>query len=167
MASFNTQHLRNVAFLSHSGAGKTTLVESLLVSAGAITRLGNVDAGTTVSDYEQEEVKRHASIQTSMAPCVWKGHKVNILDTPGYPDFVEEVISALRAADSALLVIAAQAGVDVGTEEAWRMCEAAGMPRMIFVNKMDRENADFGRGDGGMVRWQGHVVPSSGRLRKR
>ncbi len=145
MASFDTQHLRNIAFLSHSGAGKTTLVESLLLSAGAITRLGNVEAGTTVSDYEQEEIKRRTSIQTSLAPCVWRGHKVNILDTPGYPDYVGEVVSALRAADSALLAVAAQAGVDVGTEEAWRQCEAAGMPRMIFVSKMDRENADFGR----------------------
>ncbi len=145
MASFDTQHLRNVAFLSHSGAGMTTLVESLLFASGAITRLGNVEAGTTASDYEQEEVKRRTSIQTSLAPCVWRGHKVNILDTPGYPDFVGEVVSALRASDAAVLAVAAQAGGDVGTEEAWRMCEAAGMPRMIFVNKMDRENADFAR----------------------
>ena len=123
----------------------TTLVESLLFASGAITRLGNVEAGTTASDYEQEEVKRRTSIQTSLAPCVWRGHKVNILDTPGYPDFVGEVVSALRASDAAVLAVAAQAGVDVGTEEAWRMCEAAGMPRMIFVNKMDRENADFAR----------------------
>ncbi|MSQ22480.1 MAG: elongation factor G [Dehalococcoidia bacterium] len=145
MASFDTQHLRNVAFLSHAGGGLTTLVESLLFTTGAITRLGKVEAGTTVSDYEQEEVKRRTSIQTSLAPCVWRGTKVNILDTPGYPDFVGEVVSALRAADAALLAVAAQAGVEVGTEEAWSKCEAVGMPRIIFGNKMDRENADFAR----------------------
>ncbi len=145
MASFDTRHLRNVARLSHSGAGKTTLAEALLFATGAITRLGKVEAGNTVSDYEPEEIKRRSSIQTSLAPCVWRDHKLNLLDTPGYPDFVGEVMSGLRAADTALMVVAAHAGVEVGTEELWGLCEAKSLPRMILVNKMDRENADFGR----------------------
>ena len=145
MASFDTQHLRNVALLSHSGAGKTSLVEALLFATGGIARLGKVEGGTTVSDYEPEESKRQTSIQTAVIPCMWQSHKLNLLDTPGYPDFVGEVVSGLRAADAALLVVAAHAGVEVGTENAWEMCEARGVPRIIFVNKMDRENADFRR----------------------
>ena len=145
MASFDTQHLRNVALLSHSGTGKTSLVEALLFATGGITRLGKVEGGTTASDHEPEETKRQTSIQTAVIPCMWQGHKLNLLDTPGYPDFVGEVVSGLRAADAALLVVAAHAGVEVGTENAWEMCEARGVPRIIFVNKMDRENADFGR----------------------
>lgn len=145
MASFDTKHLRNVALLSHPGAGKTSLMEALLFATGAISRLGKVEAGTTVSDYEPEEIKRRTSIQATVAPCVWKEHKLNLLDSPGYPDYVGEVVSALRAVDAALLVVAAHAGVEVGTEEMWGMCEARGLPRMILINKMDRENADFGR----------------------
>ena len=145
MASFDTQQLRNVALLSHSGTGKTSLVEALLLTTGGITRLGKVEGGTTVSDYEPEETKRQTSMQTAVVPCMWQGHKLNLLDTPGYPDYVGEVVSGLRAADAALLVVVAHAGVEVGTENAWAMCEAWGVPRVIFVNKMDRENADFGR----------------------
>ena len=145
MAPFDTQHLRNVAFVSHSGAGKTSIIEALLFATGFITRLGKVEDGTTTSDYEPEEVKRHNSIQMTVVPCLWRDHKLNLLDTPGYPDFVGEVVSGLHAADSALLVVAAQAGVEVGTETVWDLCEAQGMPRMILINKMDRENADFVR----------------------
>ena len=145
MAQFDTQHFRNVVLLSHSGAGKTSLVENFLSATGGITRLGKVESGNTVSDYEPEEIKRQASIQTSVVPCVWQGHKLNFLDTPGYPDFMGEVVSGLRAADAALLVVAAHAGVEVGTENAWELCKTKGVPRIIFINKMDRENADFGR----------------------
>ncbi len=145
MSTVDTQHLRNVAFVSHSGAGKTSMVEALLFASGSISRLGKVDDGNTASDYEPEEVKRAGSIQTSVLPCAWKDHKLNLLDTPGYPDFVGEVVSGLRAADAAVLVVTAQSGVEVGTEDAWELCEEAGVPRLVLINKMDRENADFQR----------------------
>ncbi len=145
MASIKTERLRNLALLSHSGAGKTTLCEALLFSTGAITRMGRVEDGNTVSDYEPEEVKRTSSIQTSIIPCLWKDHKVNFLDTPGYDDFLGEVLCALRVVDGAVLVVAAPSGVEVGTERAWNLCEERKLPRILFVNKMDRENADFFR----------------------
>ena len=145
MSSVDTQHLRNVAFVSHSGAGKTSMVEALLFAGGGTSRLGKVDDGNTTSDYEPEEVKRGGSIQTSVLPCAWKDHKLNLLDTPGYPDFVGEVASGLRASDAAVLMITAQSGVEVGTEDAWELCEEAGVPRLVLINKMDRENADFQR----------------------
>ncbi|MEE8442891.1 MAG: elongation factor G [Dehalococcoidia bacterium] len=145
MAPFDTQHIRNVVFLSHSGAGKTSILEALLFATGAITRLGKVEDGNTTSDYEPEEAKRQSSMQTALLPCIWREHKLNLLDTPGYPDFVGEAVSGLRAADAAVLLVAAQAGVEVGTESAWELCEERGMPRIVLVNKMDRENADFAR----------------------
>ena len=141
----DTGKVRNVAILSHSGAGKTSLAEALLFSANATTRLGKVEDGNTVSDYEPEEVKRHGSIQTVPIPCTWKGHKLNFLDTPGYDDFVVEVISALRVVEGAIIVVSASSGVEVGTERSWNMCEEAGIPRLFFINRMDRENADFYR----------------------
>ena len=141
----DTGKVRNVAILSHSGAGKTSLAEALLFSANATTRLGKVEDGNTVSDYEPEEVKRHGSIQTVPIPCTWKGHKLNFLDTPGYDDFVVEVISALRVVEGAIIVVSASSGVEVGTERSWNMCEEAGIPRLFFINRMDRENADFHR----------------------
>ena len=143
MPQFDTHHLRNIALASHSGAGKTSIAEALLMATGAITRLGKVDDGNTTSDYEPEEIKRHSSIQTSLTPCTWQDHKLNIIDTPGYPDFVGEVVSGLRAADAAVIVVAAHAGVEVGTEVVWQMCEERSLPRIIIINKMDRENADF------------------------
>ena len=139
------EKLRNVVLLSHSGAGKTSLSEALLFQTKAITRLGRVDDGNTVSDYEPEEVKRATSVQTSLVPCLWNGCKINVLDTPGYDDFAGEVASALRVAEGALLVVAAPSGPELGTERGWHRCQQLGMPRMIFVNKMDRENADFYR----------------------
>ncbi len=145
MASYETKQLRNVALLSHSGTGKTSMGEAMLFACGAISRMGKVEDGTTVSDYEPEEAKRRSSIQTSVLPCKWRDHKLNVLDTPGYWDFVGEVISALHAVDAAVLVVAAQAGVEVGTEDAWQRCQERGLVRMVFINKMDRENADFGR----------------------
>ena len=137
--------LRNIAILSHGGAGKTSLCEALLYNTKAITRLGRVEDGNTVSDYEPEEIKRTGSIQTTFIPCTWDGHKINFLDTPGYDDFVGEVISALRVVEGAIIVVAAPSGVEVGTERSWDKCEEAGIPRMFFVSKMDRENADFYR----------------------
>ena len=137
--------LRNVALLSHSGAGKTTLCEAALFGAGAVTRQGRIEDGNTVSDYEPEEIKRGGSIQTTLIAAVADGGKVNFLDTPGYDDFQGEVVSALRVVEGAAILVAAPSGVDVGTERAWNMCEAASLPRIIVINKMDRENADFNR----------------------
>ena len=137
--------LRNVAILSHGGAGKTSIAEAFLLNTKAVTRLGRVDDGNTVSDYEPEEVKRTGSIQTALIPCTWNGHKLNFLDTPGYDDFIGEVISALRVVEGAIIVVAAPSGVEVGTERSWSRCEEDGIPRMFFINKMDRENADFYR----------------------
>ena len=137
--------LRNVALLSHSGAGKTTLCEAALFGAGAVTRQGRIEDGNTVSDYEPEEIKRGGSIQTTLIAAVGDGGKVNFLDTPGYDDFQGEVVSALRVVEGAAILVAAPSGVDVGTERAWNMCEAGSLPRIIVINKMDRENADFNR----------------------
>ena len=137
--------IRNIAILSHGGAGKTSVSEALAFNTKVVTRLGRVDDGNTLSDYEPEEVKRAGSIQTSLIPCAWNDHKVNFLDTPGYDDFIGEVISALRASEGAIIVVAAASGVEVGTERSWKQCEESGIPRIIFVNKMDRENADFSR----------------------
>lgn len=137
--------LRNIVLLSHSGAGKTSVAEALLFNSKAVTRIGNVQDGNTVSDYEPEEVKRAGSIQTTLLPCNWREHKVNLLDTPGYDDFVGEVISALRVAEGAIIVVAANSGVELGTERAWERCEGRGIPRIFLINKMDRETADFRR----------------------
>ena len=145
MANSAAQNLRNLALLSHSGAGKTSLVETLLFNAQATTRMGRVEDGNTVSDYEPEEVKRAGSIQTTLISFARGQHKFNFLDTPGYDDFQGEVGSALRVVESAAILLTAQSGVDVGTERSWEMCQSAGLPRVLVVNKMDRENANFGR----------------------
>src|SRR3990172_10756350 len=145
MRTYDVAHMRNTVLLAHGGAGKTSLSEAVLFSSGAITRQGKVTEGNTTSDLEAEEVKRHISISLSLLPCEWKGHKLNIIDTPGYADFVGEVVAALRAADSAIVVVDAAAGVEVGTEQVWQHADKQSLPRLVFVNKMDRENADFPR----------------------
>ena len=137
--------LRNVVTLSHGGAGKTAVSEALLYNSKGTTRLGRVEDGNTVSDYEPEEVRRAGSIQMSMIPCSWNGYKVNILDTPGYDDFIGEAIAALRVSEGAIIVVAAPSGTEVGTERSWNRCDEEGIPRIFFINKMDRENADFYR----------------------
>ena len=143
MQVYRTEAIRNVALLSHSGAGTTSLSEALLLTAGAITRLGQIADGNTVSDYEPEEIERRSSMQMAVIPCEWQGKKLNFLDTPGYADFVGEVISAITAADSAVILVSAVDGVQVGTESAWRLAEKAGLPKMVVVNKLDRDNTDF------------------------
>lgn len=135
--------IRNVALLSHSGSGKTSLAEALLFDAGAITRMGNVADGTTTSDYDPEEIKHKISINLSILPVSWKNTKINIIDTPGYPDFVGEVRAALSISEAAVIVVCAASGVEVGTEQVWGYATDAGLPRLIFMNKMDRENANF------------------------
>ena len=143
MKKYAVSQLRNVALVSHGGTGKTTLAEALLFRSGVIKRLGSVDNGTSILDYDPEEVKRQVSINTTVAPAEWEGHKINLLDTPGYFDFVGEVKATLRVADGAIITVCAASGVEVGTEKAWGYCEEMEIPRMFFVNKMDRENANF------------------------
>ena len=143
MERFTTGRIRNVALLGHSGSGKTTLIESMLFAAKAINRQGRVEDGNTVSDFAPEEHRRGTSLQLSVVPCVWDETKVNLVDTPGFADFAGEQASALRAVDAAVLVVSAPAGVEVGTELAWQRLREAGTPTMVFVNKMDRDGADF------------------------
>ena len=141
----DAKSIRNVALLSHSGAGKTSLCEAVLFSTKAVTRQGRIEDGNTVSDYEPEEIQRGGSIQTTLIAVNSGDCKINFLDTPGYDDFRGEVISALRVVEGAAILVAAPSGVDVGTERAWNMCESGNLPRIIVINKMDRENADFDR----------------------
>ena len=145
MPNIDAVNLRNVALLSHSGAGKTSLCETLLFNTKAVTRIGRVEDGNTVSDYEPEEVKRGGSIQTTLISCTWDRYKANFLDTPGYDDFFGEVVSALKVVESAAILLPAPSGVDVGTERSWNLCEDLGLPRVLLINKMDRENASFAR----------------------
>lgn len=143
MHHFEPEKIRNVVFLSHSGAGKTSLAEAVLFSSGAISRLGNVADGTTISDYDPGETKRQISVNLSLLPCQWKDCKINILDAPGYPDFVAEVKAGLAVSEGAVIVVCAVSGVEVGTEQVWGYASEAQLPCLIFVNKMDRENANF------------------------
>jgi elongation factor G len=139
------EKFRNLCLLSHSGAGKTSLSEAILFDAGAITRLGKVDDGTTTSDYDPDEIKRKISLNLSLLPFQWREIKVNLIDAPGYADFVGEVKSAIRVSEGAVVLVCASSGVEVGTDQAWEYCKEAELPRLIFVSKMDRENADFFR----------------------
>lgn len=143
MREYEPENVRNIALIGHGGTGKTSLSEAMLFLAGAISRLGRVDEGTTTSDYDPDEVRRKISINLSLVPYEWKGHKINVIDTPGYADFVGEVKCGLRAADAAVIVVDAAAGVQVGTEYAWSFANEADKPRIIVINRMDRENADF------------------------
>ena len=135
--------IRNVALISHGGAGKTSLAEAMLYDAGAIARLGSVDAGTATLDYDPDEQKRKQSISLAIGTLEADGARITIVDTPGYADFQADVVEALSAVDAAVVVVDASAGVEVGTEEVWRLAEERGLPRFVFVNKMDRENANF------------------------
>jgi elongation factor G len=143
MNVFDVKHVRNVALVGHQGSGKTTLAEAMLYSSGAIKRMGTVEEGNTVSDYHPTEKERGMSIFTSLLHAEWKGYKINILDSPGYLDFVSEVITALKVADTAIFVIDATEGVQVGAEQSWRYCEASGTPSMFVLNKIDQDKADI------------------------
>ena len=143
MKVYKTENVRNLALVGHSGSGKTNLTESMLFQSGATKRLGNVTDKNTLSDFSKEEMERGTSIGTSIIPVEWRNFKVNIIDTPGYMDFSGEVIGALRASEAALLVIDATSGIEVGTERAWKYAENIGLPRIIFINKIDGENVNF------------------------
>jgi elongation factor G len=140
---YTADRIRNVGLFAHGSAGKTSLTEALLFDTKATTRLGRVDEGNTVTDYDPDEIKRRISVSAAVAPVEWRDTKINIIDAPGYADFIGEVKSALRVSDAAIILIDASAGVEVGTEQAWRLAEERGIPRILFINKMDRENADF------------------------
>lgn len=143
MKDYKTSQIRNVGLVSHGGAGKTTLIEAFLFNTKVTDRMGRVENGTTVSDYDPEEIARQISISTSIIPVEWKDYKINILDMPGYFDFFGEVVSGLRVVDSAVIPVCAASGVEVGTEKVFNLAERNKMPVMFFINKMDRENADY------------------------
>ncbi|GCE25358.1 elongation factor G [Dictyobacter alpinus] len=143
MKVYQAEHIRNVALISHVGAGKTSLVDAALFDTGAVTRQGRVDEGTSVVDYDPEELKRRMSLQVKVLPVEWRDHKINFIDTPGYPDFVGEVKAGLRVADAALVVVTAEKGVEVGTELTWHFADERNLPRIVVVNKLDRENTSF------------------------
>jgi elongation factor G len=143
MKLYNTAQLRNVGLFAHGGAGKTSLLEAMLFTSKATSRLGRVDEGNTVSDYDPDEIKRHISVQLSVAPVEWKDTKINVIDAPGYAEFVGEVKAGIRVVDTAVLLVDASAGVEVGTEQAWRFSEERNCSRVVVINKMDRENADY------------------------
>ncbi|HEY5583502.1 MAG TPA: elongation factor G [Ruminiclostridium sp.] len=143
MKEYAAQKLRNICLLSHGNGGKTTLAEAMLFNTGVLDRFGKVVDGTTTTDYEPEEIKRKISISTAMAPCEWLDHKINVIDTPGYFDFVGEVMQGIRVADGAVIVVSAKSGVSVGTEKSWEYAKERNVARLFFVNKMDEENANF------------------------
>ena len=145
MKSYAADKVRNLVLLGHSGSGKTTYAEAALFFSGATKRFGKVDEGNTVSDYDPEEIRRKVSISTSVLPVEWQDTKINFLDTPGYFDFVAESKLAMSVADTALIMVSAKSGVEVGTEKAWEYTEEMHLPRIFFVNQMDDENADFER----------------------
>ena len=143
MSIYTTDKIRNVVLLGHGGCGKTSLVEAMAYASGLTTRIGKVADGNTISDYDKEEIKRKFSITTSVVPIIWEGCKINVLDAPGYFDFVGEAEEAVSAADAAIIVVSGKAGVEVGTQKAWELCEKYKLPRMFFVSEMDVDHASF------------------------
>ncbi len=145
LKAYPPEHIRNIAVAGHGGTGKTSLVEAMLFQAKAIDRMGKVDDGTTTTDFDPEEIRRRHTINASLAPLEWDGIKINLIDTPGYPDFVAEMVGALRVVEGVLIVVDAVAGVEVQTEQAWSRADAHGLARIVAVNRVDRENANFDR----------------------
>jgi elongation factor G len=145
LKQYAPERIRNVGLFSHGGAGKTSLAEALLFDSGAITRLGRVEEGNTVSDFDPDETKRHISVSASVLPLEWRDHKINLIDAPGFADFAGDIRAALRTVDAAIILVDAAAGVEVGTEQVWKGAGEHELARLLYVNKMDRENADFAR----------------------
>ncbi|HEY0752561.1 MAG TPA: elongation factor G [Ktedonobacteraceae bacterium] len=143
MKVYSAEHIRNIALISHVGAGKTSLIDAALYDSGAVTRQGKVDEGSSIADFEPDELKRRMSLHTKVLPVEWKDTKINLIDTPGYADFVGEVKAGLRVADAALVVVTAEKGVEVGTELTWQYADERHLPRVVLVNKLDRENTSF------------------------
>jgi len=160
LKNYQTGQIRNIGVVAHGGAGKTSLVEAMLFNTGVLSRLGRVEDGTTTSDYHPEEIAKQVTIHTSLVPCEWNGVKINLLDTPGYSDFIGEVKGALRVADCALFVVSAVDGVEVQHEVIWDIADKYNLPRIVFVNKMDRENASFNKVlDDLKAKFGGNFVP--------
>src|SRR3989475_3874973 len=152
--------IRNVGVVGHGGVGKTSMVEAMLFAAGAVTRLGKVDDGSTTTDFDPDEIKRKISINTAVAYCDYKGHRINFVDTPGYGDFISDARAGLRVVEAAVVVVDAVAGVQVQTEKVWKFASEFELPRAIVVNRLDREPADFFRTlDSLTRRLQGRIVP--------
>jgi len=143
MKDYKTEDIRNVVLIGHGGTGKTTLAEAMLFAGGAISRLGRVEEGTTTSDFDPDEIKRTISINLALLPCEWENKKINVVDAPGYADFTGEMKAAIHAADAAVVLVDASAGVEVGTEHSWAFADEASLPRAVLIDRMDRENADF------------------------
>ena len=143
MKKYTSENIRNVALISHGSAGKTSLTEALLFSSGAVNRLGKIEAGNTTTDFDPDEIKKQVTINVGLAPLEWDGVKINLLDTPGYFDFIGDVLGALRVADSVITVVCAVSGVEVGTEKVWGYANDFNLPRFVVINKLDRENANY------------------------
>src|SRR6266699_8924 len=145
MKVYSGSEIRNVALVGHNDTGKTTLVSQLLFNTGATTRLGRIEEGTTTTDFDQDEIERKHSISAAVAYADWKNHKINLLDTPGFGIFLMESKAAMRVADAAAIVVSGVTGVEVTTEKVWKFAEGFELPRLIVVNKLDRERASFSR----------------------
>ncbi|MDD3643423.1 MAG: GTP-binding protein, partial [Candidatus Krumholzibacteria bacterium] len=160
MKSYSIDHIRNVAFLGHQASGKTILGEAALFAGGVTTRIGRIEDGNTVFDHSQDEIERQISIYSSLA---WLEHdrtKINIIDTPGYEDFVGEVLGAVSVVEGGVIVVGADAGVEIGTEKGWRYLDRRGLPRVVCINKMDKEHADFEKCLADVQKYLGaHVMP--------
>ena len=158
MKSFQTEQLRNVGLGGHGSTGKTMLAEALLFNLKETTRIGSIEQGTTISDYNEDEIERNISINTSLLHGVWRDHKINLIDTPGYTDFFGEVVGSMRAVDTIFAVVSASSGVEVGTEMVWNEAAKNNLPRFLIVNKLDRDNIDFDEVYNGLVESFGHQV---------
>ncbi|MFA5499775.1 MAG: elongation factor G [Candidatus Omnitrophota bacterium] len=160
MATFQPQDIRNILLLGHSGCGKTLLVEALALNGGAIPRMGSIEDGTTISDYNEDEKQKKHSASTSLASFVYRSKKINILDVPGYIDFAGEMMGGLRAADACIVVVNAAAGIEIGTERAFRMAKEKGVPCFFFINMLDKEHADYDKCfDGIKNKFRKHCIP--------
>jgi elongation factor G len=158
LKSFQTEQLRNVGLGGHGSTGKTMLAEALLFNLKETTRIGSIEQGTTISDYNEDEIERNISINTSLLHGVWRDHKINLIDTPGYTDFFGEVVGSMRAVDTIFAVVSASSGVEVGTEMVWNEAAKNNLPRFLIVNKLDRDNIDFDEVYNGLVESFGHQV---------
>ena len=141
--SYETKNIRNICFMGHGNSGKTSLAESMLFTTGAVDRMGKVTDGSTVCDYDAEEIKRQITIATSVAPVNFGGCKINVLDCPGYFDFVGDVLAAIRVVETGIIFCSAKDGITVGAERSWKYLKAAGVPAMFYISKIDEEHGDF------------------------
>src|SRR5947207_10340812 len=145
MKVYTAEHIRNVALISHVGSGKTSLIDAALYDSGAVTRQGKVDEGSSIGDHDPDELKRGMTLHAKVLPVEWKNTKINLIDTPGYADFVGEMVAGLRAADSAVFCIKATAGIEAGSDMVWDRVEERDCPVLCLVTQMDKEHANFTR----------------------